>query len=224
MERTPSTRVWPVIHVQDLASALGNAAVAANAGAHGVFLIQMQGLDHLLDPIARAIEEAFPFLALGVNYLSMEADFALSRALHHGYHATWTDRPGVRSDSVHAMAEAVSETLQHHQDHEFFASVAFKYQPIDPHPPHAARQALALGMVPTTSGSATGVAPDIEKLARIRTMIGPHARLAVASGVTPENAGLMKPYVTDYLVSTGIEQSPDAFDPRKLEQLIEALK
>lgn len=223
MNRTPSTRVWPVIHVQDLPTALSNAAIAVEAGAHGVFLIQMEGQDHLLDPIASEITQAFPSLVLGVNYLSMEGDKALVRALHHGYHATWTDNPGVRSDIVHERADAVRERLNHHPDHEFFASVAFKYQPVDPNPPHAARQALALGMVPTTSGTATGVAPDIEKLAGIRALIGPHARLAVASGVTPENAALMAPFVTDFLVATGIGQDFYTFDPDKLRRLMSAV-
>lgn len=224
MDSMPSLRVWPVIHVQDLQSALSNAAVAAQAGAHGVFLIQMHGQDQLLDPIAEAIAETFPSLALGVNYLSMEGDVALARALSQGYHATWTDNPGVRSDGTKAKAEAAADQLRHHPDHAFFASVAFKYQPVDANPPEAARQALGLGMVPTTSGTATGVAPDLDKLASIRAGIGPQARLALASGITPENAGLMKPYVTDYLVSTGIEQAPDTFDPQKLERLIAALK
>lgn len=224
MTPTPSIRVWPVIHVRDAETALSNAALAAQLGAHGVFLIQMEGHDELLDPIAKTIRERFPSLALGVNYLSMDADFALGRAIHHTYHASWTDNPGVRSDGTQAMGEACADQLRHHPDHEFFAAVAFKYQRVDPAPASAAQKALAMGMLPTTSGAATGVAPDVEKLAAIRAGIGPEARLAVASGVTPENVAAMKPFVTDFLVATGIGQDFYTFDRGKLEALMRALK
>jgi hypothetical protein len=223
MSLSPSTRVWPVIHVRDPATALSNAALAAQLGAHGVFLIQMEGNDGRLDPIAKTIKEHYPPLVLGVNYLSMEADFALGRAIRQEYQASWTDNPGVRSDSTHAMGEACADQLRHYPDHEFFAAVAFKYQRVDPDPAGAAQKALAMGMLPTTSGAATGVAPDVEKLAAIRAGIGPEARLAVASGVTPENAAAMKPFVTDFLVATGIGQDFYTFDQGKLEALMRAV-
>jgi len=215
----PSLRIWPVIHVLDAPAAIANAAIAASAGAYGVFLIQMDGQDHLLDPIGKAIAQEFPSLALGVNYLSMEADFALSRSIRQGYQATWSDKPGVRSDGANAMAEAAADQLRR-VEHTFFASVAFKYQPVDHDPGKAAQQALALGMVPTTSGSATGVAPNLEKLRLMRQAIGSENRLAVASGVTPVNVGAIAPYVTDILVATGIGRDFYTFDAGLLQQLL----
>ncbi len=216
-------RVWPVIHVKDESLALANARIAADSGAYGVFLIQMEGQDHLLDPIARAIRQAAPWLALGVNYLSMDADFAASRALYQGYHACWSDRPGVRSDGTNQTADHTRRLLEG-EALEFFASVAFKYQPHDPDPGRAATKAAALGMLPTTSGPATGIAPDLDKLAIMREALGSEARLAVASGVTPENAASLKPFVTDFLVATGIGQDFYRFDPAKLAQLMAAVR
>ena len=214
------TRLWPVIHVLDVEQSCANAKIARDAGAYGVFLIQMNGRDALLDPIGRVLQDCYPELHIGVNYLSLGPLAALERALAQGFAATWSDRPGVRSDMLSAEANEVASRLAAHPGHRFFSSVAFKYQPIDPDPGQAARRAHALGMVPTTSGAATGQAPAETKLATIRDALGPKAPLALASGLTPDNASDLLPYLTDALVSTGISRLPDHFDSELLNQLI----
>jgi hypothetical protein len=218
-----STRIWPVIHVSTPELALRNAEMAARVGAHGVFLIHMEGHDELLDPLGEGIMTRFPGLHVGVNYLSMKAPDALARAVRLGYSASWSDSPGVRSDGVDDGARDMASILTLHPRHHFFASVAFKYQPLDPNPGLAAQRALGLGMIPTTSGVATGSAPDVAKLDGIRQIIGAKAAgvpLAVASGVTPENAAELLPYLSDVLVSTGISESFHVFDETRLRQLM----
>ena len=121
----------------------------------------------------------------------------------------------------------MAEVLAARPDHTFFASVAFKYQPADPDPGEAARRALELGMLPTTSGDATGHAPDPAKLERIRAIIGPpsaHAPLALASGVSPENAAALAPHLTDVLVSTGVSSDFHTFAPDRLARLVAVLR
>lgn len=179
--------IHPVIHLSTLPQALANARLAQAHGCAGVFLIHMDGRDELIPDVARAIRDALPTLPIGANFLSLPADFALERSLELGLDATWADAPGVRGDGVSAMAEDLGQRLRQAPGHTFFGSVAFKYQPVDPNPAGAAVAALALGMVPTTSGVATGQAPSLEKLAGIRLAIGPQARLAVASGVDAGN-------------------------------------
>ena len=212
-------QVWPVIHIRSTEQALRNAARAEQAGCPGVFLIHMEGDDDLIDPIAEQIRVHHAALSIGVNYLSLGALDSLERSLARGWDATWSDRPGVRSDGLTDEAKAIGVLLGHHKNHAYFGSVAFKYQPVDPHPAEAARMALALGMIPTTSGTATGSAPQQEKLAGIRTAIG-EGKLAVASGITPENLHELGPFLSHVLVSTGIGRDFYEIDPDKLAQLM----
>lgn len=218
------TRLWPVIHLLDLPLAVANARMAHQAGVHGVFLIHMDGDDHLIGPASRAIASACPGLVLGANFLSLEPLEALEQSLRLGLSATWTDRPGVRSDGTTDQAHRIADRLAGVKDHDFFASVAFKYQPADPDPGAAALAALALGMIPTTSGPATGRAPAVSKLQAIRKAIGPSAGLALASGVDPDNAATLGGWVSDVLVSTGIGADFHTFDEDKIRRLKSALE
>lgn len=215
-----SMRVWPVIHVQSQAQVLANAAIAAAAGVHGVFLIHMDGEDDTLDPLGAVLRARYPELKIGVNYLSLPAPAALEHSLASGFDATWTDKPGVRSDGEAWHVPALAARLAAHPKHLFFGSVAFKYQPEDPEPGAAAVKAWARGMIPTTSGLATGQAPSLEKLVAIRAALGPNAPLALASGVDPNNVALLAPLLTDILVSTGISRDFYNFNPERLAQLL----
>lgn len=217
-----SLRVWPVIHLHTVALAVANARMAQAAGAHGVFLIHMSGADDMIEPAGWAIAEQCPGLAVGANYLSLSATQALERSLAAGFAATWSDAPGVHSAGVTDSAHALASRVRQHPGHEFFASVAFKYQEPDPNPGEAASAALALDMIPTTSGPATGQAPAIEKLHAIRASIGPSAPLALASGVTPANAAQLAPCLSDILVATGIGADFHTFDPSRLLRLMDA--
>lgn len=223
------THLWPVIHVDTLELACVNAAMAARCGVKGVFLIgvfliHMQGQDEVLDPIAEHLRALHPSLLLGVNYLSLSANEALRRAISMGYDASWSDKPGVRSDGVSPHTQEMARLLTEHPQHQFFASVAFKYQKEDPDPGEAAKRAWALGMIPTTSGVATGSAPELGKLDAIRRTIGPEAPLALASGVDNQNIDLLSPYLSDVLVSTGISADFHTFDEALLHSLAQKTK
>jgi hypothetical protein len=216
-------QIWPVIHIDTPELAYANAKIAFDAGCVGVFLIHMDGEDEMLDPIGLEIQRRHPDHKIGVNYLSMGAEVAVKRAIAMGFQASWSDNPGVRSDWIDGSADRIGELLAAHPKHSFFASVAFKYQKRDPHPGEAAKRALGMGMIPTTSGEATGKAPAESKLTEIRGQIGPAAPLALASGVTPENGAALGRYLTHILVSTGISASFYRFDPGKLAALVRAI-
>jgi hypothetical protein len=118
----PKPAVWPVIHMVNASLALENARIAARCRAEGVFLIQMDGDDALLDPVAAEIRRTIPGLKVGVNYLSLPAELALTRSLALGYDATWTDRSGVRSDGVtDAACLSIAPMLRAHPSHLFRA-------------------------------------------------------------------------------------------------------
>ena len=92
--------------------------------------------------------------------------------------------------------------------------------------------------VVTTSGTQTGYAPDVEKVAVMRRALDERAlalssgglpgseegnALAIASGVTPVNIEVFLPYVDAYLVATGIEDRFGVFDPKRVRDLAAAI-
>ena len=79
--------------------------------------------------------------------------------------------------------------------------------------------------VVTTSGSATGVAASIKKISDMRDGCGDVA-MALASGVTPENASQYVLLVDGILVATGISPPGDFYnlDPARLRALLQVCR
>jgi hypothetical protein len=209
-----------VIHHLDRATSLGEAKVAFTSNADGVFLISHNGADHALIGLAKEIKNAYPKKLVGINLLQSTALDALRLAAEHGIDMVWADDPGVRSDQVTSEAIEIGHWLVDHGGSVlFFGSVAFKYQPNDPNPAKAALSAAKLGMIPTTSGQATGQAPDVDKVRAMREALGPNYSLGIASGITPDNVSEYTPYATHFLVATGVSKDQHHFDQAKVDQL-----
>lgn len=218
-------QVWPVIHLAAAQPELAyaNAEMAFRNGCMGVFVISMDGRDDQVTPVAREIKRRHPKGLVGVNFLRTAADLAVRHSISNGLDATWSDAPGVSSAVVTDKAQGVAAILRQHPEHLFFGSVAFKYQPEEPDPPAAALAANRLGMIATTSGTATGSPPEASKLFAMRRALG-LAPLAVASGITPDNAYELGRFLTHVLVATGISKNFHEFDENELRKLMEQLK
>lgn len=217
-------QVWPVIHLADEGRrklVRYNVEVARATRCPGVMLIHMRGDDEATLAEAHWVRQTYPDLKVGVNLLATPADQALLASLRAELSATWSDSPGVSSQGVSAMGHRISAVLRAKPSHLFFGSVAFKYQPAEADPAAAAVQATRVGMLATTSGTATGSAPELGKLAAMRAALGP-APLAVASGITPENVLELGAPLTHLLVATGISRSFHELDPARLHALVAA--
>ncbi len=213
-------KIIPVIHYENDAQAIRNAERAYDAGCDGVFLIHMDGDNELLAPIACRIKSRWADnLLVGVNYLGLDPVKAVLRNVADGLDMTWTDVQLTHSSAdPWTFAEMIQTALAKHPAHQVFAGVAFKHQRPEPHPEQAARMADKFGLIATTSGSATGVAAEVDKIARLRAAIG-DAPLAIASGVTPENVHEYAPHLSHILVATGVSESFHEFDYEKLYRL-----
>lgn len=221
--RSPLHRVFPVIHLLNLDQALRNADVAACACADGVFVIDMTGRDQHCDDIAVEIKRRFPELKVGINRLSMGPLASFERSLMLGLDMTWADRSGVTSLGPSAEAAMIGRHARL-AEHEFFGSVAFKYQAEEIDPGRAARWARDLSMIATTSGPATGQVAPLDKIEAMRESIGPSARLAIASGITPANVVDYLPFASDFLVATGISLDEHFLDPQLTRELVCAVQ
>ena len=211
-----------VIHHLDDATSLANAALAASCAFDGVFVIHMKGQDTVIDAPAVAIKRAFPELLVGTNRLATHPGAALRRDVELGLDATWCDNPGVYSHSVEPLALSIADELksirENRPEHLYFGSVAFKTQGEDPDPPAAGVAAAGLGWIATTSGVATGSAPDASKLRDMKAALGDRP-LAVASGVSPDNIAELGPHLDWILVATGISRDFHHFDPDRMTRL-----
>lgn len=212
--------VWPVIHVVDRDLTLRNAGMAHRLGVAGVLMISMRGRDWEARRVACECKETFPGLKVGVNFLGLPSFDAYRMSQNQQLDATWSDRQDFYAGAVGRETQSTLRFICT-TPHLFFAAVAFKGQPRDPLPGKSARLAASYGLIPTTSGPATGIPIDVEKLRDMRREMKPSDPLAIASGVTPENVEEILPYVTHILVSTGVSGPGDAFDAEKLSRLIE---
>ena len=210
--------IYPVIHHHDHALSLQQVRAAKLAGADGAFLISHAGADAQVMSVAAQAKGVWPDFAIGINLLTCSPRVAAIHAQECGLDMIWADDMGVSSRGMNAMGEWLSDFARTNAAIRLFASVAFKYQAEEPDPERAALNAVRAGFIPTTSGRATGSAPDVEKVRRMAVASGD--TLAIASGMTPDNVAQYAPYLRHILVATGVALDAYRIDPPRLRQLI----
>jgi len=214
------TKIIPVIHYQDNDQAIRNAERASAAGCDGVLLIEMNGSNTRLVPMAQEIKTQWPDLLVGVNHLGLDPSRSLAVNLAADLDMTWTDMQPTHTEFPDdELKKRLSRQLRG-KSHHLFVGVAFKHQRHEPDPVASARDAVTRGFIPTTSGPATGIAADPSQIARLRRGIGPEAPLGIASGITPGNFAMFAPHLSHVLVATGISSSFYELDEGLLAELI----
>lgn len=227
MKRYPqSPAVLPVIHVESLDQALRNVDVCLEGSADGFFLINHSITDDDLLTIAESIAQKYPDAWLGVNCLGMSPQEMLGRVTTD-IDAVWVDNAGIDENvnyDQQQYATGVKTFQERHAPHcLYFGGVAFKYQRTVTDLETACQYAYSLVDVITTSGHGTGRAADLEKMIRMRVGAG-DAKIAVASGITPENVTSYLDYVDYFMVATGISKSFTELDPVKLKELVKRVR
>lgn len=230
----PGPAVTPVIHVLDRSQTARNVRIAATAGAAGVFLINHDFDRDQLIPVIEDVRDRWPGLWLGVNFLAVTGRdaFPILGALESAgrpVDAYWADdaRIDERVDAQQEAAEIARIRADSGWTGLYFGGTAFKKQrPVDP-ADFGRSAGIAAGWmdVVTTSGPATGREADADKIADFRAGLG-DAPLALASGVTPENAAGYGDDVDCFLVATGISPPDDFYniDPARLDALMTVVR
>ena len=213
-----ATKIYPVIHYLNRGVALSQVKLAQDCGASGVFLISHRNDDVELAQVAGEAKQSFPDFCIGLNLLTRMPETAVACAMTANLDMVWADDMGVSSRGLTKTGAKIAELACRHPQLKLFASVAFKYQATEPMPALAATNALAAGFIPTTSGNATGHAPDVAKISAM--FAATQGILAIASGMTPENVAQYAPYLSHILVATGIAQDEYRINPAKLELLL----
>lgn len=220
--------VLPVIHVLDTEQTARNIDILLTAGAPGCFLINHDFEKEELLPILRDMRGRYPSLWMGVNFLAVtgaEAFPILGDLARDGTRidAYWADDACIDEDGTNAEARRIAAIRESAGwAGLYFGGTAFKKQrAVAPDRfADAAREATGFMDVVTTSGIATGQEADLEKIATFRRAIG-DAPLAIASGITPENARSYRD-VDCFMVATGINQKDDFYniDAKRLAALL----
>lgn len=194
--------VYPVIHHLHYGLSLDQARKAFDSNANGIFLISPHGRDYEILLVAKELKKLYPDKHIGINYLNEGVIAAFKHAVEFNLDMVWGDFCGVSSKGLDATGQELKNLVNKNPEIKVFCSVAFKYQPIEKDPAAAAKIALQAGFIPTTSGSATGQAPSLEK---IKAMSGAsNGVLAVASGMNKDNIESFKPYLSEVLIASGI--------------------
>lgn len=213
-----------VIHAQDISTTLRNVDVARENGADGVFLINHGPVRwfELLSMYA-VVRHRDPTGWVGMNILDLYANQSV-KIVPRECSGIWVDDAGVYSIEDTALARRL---VSHREESQckglYFGGVAFKYQMRVRSPANAARAAVPYMDVVTTSGSATGLPPDISKVREMKEAIGDHP-LAVASGMTPDTVHLFLPWVDCFLVATGISSSFTELNPGLVRAFADAIR
>lgn len=226
-------QVFAVVHVQDRDQAYRNLRVAEDTGCDGVFLISHDAIfSHDLWSLYFQMRRSSRLL-LGINQLCLDAGTAMieahTRSQSVGLRVSmlWTDN--YKNTAGTCPDQVRDYQLRLHKDSlQYFGGVAFKHQ-LEEHlrGDELVRETRAAAQhvdVLTTSGVATGTAPDLDKIRTMRDALGPNKKLAIASGVTPENVEIFLPYVDSFLVATGISKDFFNLDSARTHSLVRRVK
>lgn len=216
--------VLPVIHISSAEQARRNAAIAREAGADGVFLINHSiGSDDLLR-IHDEVVGLLPEWWVGVNCLDLDPETVFAR-ISQRVSGVWVDNAMIQENQVEQPdADAVLKTQNANGWRGlYFGGVAFKYQRQVSDLTTAAQVARRFMDAVTTSGPGTGKAAHVEKIRTMKEALGDFP-LAIASGITPDNVRDYLPCSDCYLVATGISRSFEELDPVLVKRLVETVR
>lgn len=220
--KTPGPVILPVIHVLDSTQAMRNVEIALKEGAPGIFLINHDFAYPQFLPIIRDVRRRWPALWLGVNFLAitgLDAFPILGGLSAEGIEvdAYWADDARIdefNDAGAQREAKLIAATRQGSGwGGLYFGGTCFKKQrEVEPqHYAVSARIATQFMDAICTSGVATGQSADPQKTRIFREAIGERV-LALASGITPENAAIYAADVDCFMVATGINHPGDFYN------------
>ena len=224
--------ILPVIHAESEDQVLNNARVAYEAGCDGAFLINMQNPKTLtrmshenLLKMHQLVRKEFATWWLGVNYLDLPT-VKIFENVDPSVSGVWADNAEIYEwlDKQTAAEKIKRAKEKSGWGGLYFGGVAFKYQPGVDNPGLAAKIATSFVDVVTTSGKATGSAPDLPKIQLMKEAMG-NFPLAIASGVAPENVKQFMPYADFFIVATSLlTPGTENFDRDKIKALIDNVR
>lgn len=211
-------KVFPVVHIKQPEVAIGQAHLALELGADGVYLI-----DHSADTVAlfytfNGVSQDNPKAYVGVNLLGFRPVAACAvieeafqnEKLRRIPDGLWAD--DALDENRRGETKMYKQNTDDLKGMRYLGGVAFKYTPeFTDDPDQAYREVIQLrGRVDVviTSGEKTGVAPSVAKIRSMKQAVGESGTLAVASGISLENLGDYAGIIDEVLVASSVETAP----------------
>ena len=224
--------ILPVIHVINNQQVELNIRIALDNGCKGIFLINHDFPYPQFIPLICNIRERFPQLWLGVNFLGITGHIAfpiLGTLKSKGImvDAYWADDARINEklaiDKQIEAKEILNVKTNSGWDGLYFGGTAFKKQRKVEVEDYSLAASIASDYmdIVTTSGVATGQAPNLSKVKIFRKACK-STPLALASGTTRKNASIYASYVDIFMVATGINIKGDFYniETKALRELI----
>lgn len=228
-------KLYPVIHINETKTAVDQAEKALNMGADGVYLIDHRNSMNVGLAIAPVFNEIIKNHAhaadkpyVGLNILGLVAANALGVVRRAVQHEVLSDLPSALwIDDVSAGPNPLESknTMPQLEPVRILGGVAFKYtETATDDPECAANEVQRLEHrtdVVTTSGSATGSPPSVEKIRAMKEAT--QKPLAIASGVDASNIADYAGIADELLVASSLETASysGVFVDEKLQTIIE---
>ena len=215
----------PVLHVIDEEQVTRNLEIIFDTyDADGVFLINNYCSDDDLHDAFLHTREMYKDRWIGINYLG-SPKYAINMATELNADGIWFDNGGVIDDNIttsQQMNEYMKSTGYKGLN---FGGTCFKYQKQPKDINLTIQNACNQMDVITTSGDGTGKAINIDKLKNIYDANNNNNMIAVASGISPENVNIIKPYCNIYMANTCISKPKiEIFDPVLVDSLISKIR
>ena len=200
------SKIIPVIHTIDWNQVKYNLDLCKDNGVDFVFLI-----NHGFGPkCVETLQTYFNLskeiydIKIGLNFLQLDTPEAMAivNSMEIKPDALWVDKSYITPNDL-SKADLIKELND--KSIKYFGAVAFKYQkqPKKDELQLVCETATNYMDVITTSGAATGVAADLEKIRTIKSYIGNH-EMAIASGVDYKNKYIYAEFVDYLLVDSSI--------------------
>jgi len=218
-------RLFPVIHSKDFEKVVDNIE-RTQSYVHGYFLINHNFHSWTFYKLVENVINRFPKINFGINVIDLPFDklFIDEITSISGLKYIWTDNCGNDWGEFHDRdVERILKAKANRPHLELFGGFAFKYQQQPKDISVACVAAEKCVDIITTSGDGTGIEADLSKIQTIWAALNENKRLAIASGITPDNVDKYKPYVDDYLVATGISDDFYTLNTEKTKKLYNML-
>lgn len=214
--------IIPVIHVMYENQAKEEIQKILSCGLKKCFLISHGKYKYFqLISLAKKLKEIEPDLWIGLNFLDLGEDtFDNVSFFNDIIDAIWIDNSYIGVDKK--KSDKLFKSWQKSCFKGiYFGGVAFKYCKQPDNLLNATLEACNSMDIITTSGLATGIAADINKIKTMKDAAG-NKSLALASGIKSSNIKEYKEFVDYFLVASSIEDSFGNISTIKLNELIEA--
>lgn len=205
-----------VIHVDSEEQLFRNLSKIEGIKLSGVFLISHGSMTYKeLYNLGKKVKREYPDLWIGYNFLDLTANEAVSFLQGKDVDGLWVD------NAYLGLNKLKLDTLNRLTAKDFTAKLYggfyFKGQPQPRDMKLACEDARTID-VPVTSGVATGMAADLDKISRLKKELGDHP-LGIASGITVENVNDYLPFIDVFLVATGVSDSFTELNKDKVQAL-----